>query len=215
MCQLRIEELSRYGNLILCSDKEHIKSGFTNLCSFISFPGITSWDTAFSKLADDPKDSWFFENDVRWGKDALPKLFEFGSRSEELISNQYNLRENEPDWYWWQHYAHHFQKPAKSFNPVCRLSASLVEKILEYRSQHGRFVFHELLFPSLASSCFDLSNTELIGSAFRWRPEIKRKEMRSDTELFHPVKPRHRFHRLYKLPFVTSLHRIYKKPNAL
>ena len=190
MCRRRIRELSRYGNVILCSDKEDIKPGFTNLCSFKAFPDVTSWDTAFSKLADDPKDSWFFENDVRWGKHALPKLFELGSRSEELISYEYNLRENEPDWYWWQHYAHHFPIPAKSFNPVCRLSESLVRKILEFRDQNGGFVFHELLFASLATSCFDLTNTELIGTAFRWRPEVNRKEMRSKVELFHPVKIR-------------------------
>ena len=190
VCRRRIRELGRFGNVILCSDKDEIKPGYTNLCSFKSFPDVTSWDTAFSKLADDPKDSWFIENDVRWGKLALAKLFQLESRGEELISCKYNLRENEPDWYWWQHYAHYFPVPAKSFNPVCRLSESLVRKILQFRDQNGAFVFHELLFPSLASSCFDLSNTELIGPAFRWRPEIIRKEMRSKTELFHPVKIR-------------------------
>lgn len=188
VCRDRVAELACFGDVILCSDKDDMKSGYTNLCSFESFPDVTSWDAAFSKLADDPKDSWFIENDVRWGKHALAKLFQLGSRSEELISCKIRSRENQPDWYWWQHYAHHFPKPIRSFNPVCRLRESLVRKILGFRDENGGFVFHELLFASLATSCFDMMDTEIIGSAFRWRPEVTPEEMLSDMELFHPVK---------------------------
>lgn len=143
---------------------------------------------AFSKLADDPKDSWFFENDVRWGSSALPKIFQLSSKEEELITCKYKTVEEQPDWFWWDVYAHHFKIPKRSFNPVCRLRKSLIEKILEFRIQNQGFVFHELLFASLASSCFDLQKTDLVGPAFRWRPEITAEEMKEESQLFHPVK---------------------------
>ena len=187
-CAKRIHSLGQHGNVILCSDLEAIKPGFRSMCSFISFPEITSWDVAFSKLADDPKDSWFIENDVRWGKNALSKLFELGDRREELVSCEYSLQCDDPDWYWWQHYAHHFTQPAKSFNPVCRLRESLIHKILDFRNRHSSFVFHELLFASLADSCFDLKTTKLAGKSFRWRPEVKAMEMLYPSRLYHPVK---------------------------
>jgi hypothetical protein len=188
VCSKRIADLSQFGDVILCSDKDEIKSGFKNMCSHISFPEITSWDTAFSKLADNPRDSWFFENDVRWGTTALPELFKLSSRQEELITGKYRLRADQPGWYWWKYYADYFQNPKRSFNPVCRLREPLIRKVLEFRSENAGFVFHELLFPSLASSCFDLETTNLMGSAFRWRPEIKAEEMQNNSELFHPIK---------------------------
>lgn len=188
VCEKRISDLSQYGKVILCSDKEDIKSGFNNMCSIESFPEITSWDTAFSKLADDPQDSWFFENDVRWGTSALEELFSLSSRPEELIAYECRTREVQPRWYWWKFYAHYFPQPSKSFNPVCRLRESLIRKVLEFRVQNDGFVFHELLFPSLASSAFDLESTKLIGTAYRWRPAVEPEEMQNDFELFHPIK---------------------------
>jgi hypothetical protein len=188
VCDKRIAELSQFGDVILCSDKDEIKSGFKNMCSIETFPEITSWDTAFSRLSDDVRDSWFFENDVRWGASALADLFSLSSRPEELIACYYHSQEEQPNWYWWENYAHYFQKPTKSFNPVCRLRESLIRKVLEFRAQNEGFVFHELLFPSLASSSFDLESTKLMGAAFRWRPEVKPEEMQNDFELFHPIK---------------------------
>ena len=38
----------------------------------------------------------------------------------------------------------------RTFNPLCRLSNRLVQKILDFQEQHNTFVFHEILFPSLA-----------------------------------------------------------------
>ncbi len=187
VCSKRIAELSQFGDVILCSDKDEIKSGFKNMCS-LHFPEITSWDTAFSKLADDVRDSWFFENDVRWGSSALPDLFRYSSRPEELIAGKFRFRADQPDWYWWRDYAYYFPTPKRSFNPVCRLSAPLIQKVLEFRTQNKGFVFHELLFASLATSCFDLETTKLMGSAFRWRPKISSEEMQNDSELYHPVK---------------------------
>lgn len=188
VCKKRIAELSQFGDVILCSDKDEIKNGFKNICGVMYFPEITSWDTAFSRLSDDVRDSWFLENDVRWGTSALAELFSLSSRDEELITCYCDTQEEQPNWYWWKEFAHYFQKPTKSFNPVCRLRESLVRKVLEFRDQNEGFVFHELLFPSLAASTFDLKCTKLIGSAFRYRPKISLEEMQNDSWLYHPVK---------------------------
>ncbi|MES2980824.1 MAG: hypothetical protein V4727_00805 [Verrucomicrobiota bacterium] len=188
VCSKRIADLSQFGEVTLCSDKDDIKSGFKYMCSEESFPEITSWDTALSRLADDIQDTWFFENDVRWGSAALPELFQLSTMPDELIAGKYRLKEDQPDWYWWKNYAHYFPTPKRSFNPVCRLRASLIQKVLEFRSKNEGFVFHELLFASLSSSCFDLHTTKLMGPAFRWRPAVRAEEMQNDFELYHPIK---------------------------
>ena len=32
---------------------------------------------------------------------------------------------------------------------ICRLTKKIIEKIIEFKKEHNRFLFHEILFPSL------------------------------------------------------------------
>lgn len=78
-----------------------------------------------------------------------------------------------------------------SFNPLCRLSARLLQKVLEFRKDNGRFIFHEVLFASLAMegrmACLDWNKRpefKRLFSEFRYRPPLEQ----AVPGISHPVK---------------------------
>lgn len=112
-----------------------------------------------------------------------------------LISKDIANKNDSLDWVWWQSSEdhQHFKYPVKSFNPICRLSSKLVQKIIEYKNYYEKLSFHEILIPSIANQ-FNLSildySTEpalqnFIGEVGTVQQNI---EDMINNKLYHPYK---------------------------
>ncbi len=169
-------------------------AGFEGLMGRIEdFPAITAWSRALSHLErtlEDDEAVWFVEDDVAGGREAFAHLLGITSDVDaDLSAWEVRTRDEDPEWYFWSRAEGIFVSPCRAFQPLCRLSARLVRQVLDFRSRHGEFVFHELLFASLASAqgmrTLDWSRAcPGVFGEFRFRPEVR--PIRAGIS--HPVK---------------------------
>jgi hypothetical protein len=164
----------------------------------------SSWDKAFyhlyqnSNLLKKYNYFYFIEDDV-YTKDINTLYNSFitlNQPSYDFIGLKINKRQNTKNWCWWTREKDvniYFKNPHMSFNPLCRLSSRLINKILEFRNSYNKFYFHEIMFSSLCvENDFTMTNlNSLIDSylgKFDSRPIINIDTIK-DTKIYHPVKP--------------------------
>ena len=149
-----------------------------------NFPSITSWSRAFVHLARTLRPGgavWFVEDDVAGDADSFRELIAGTARiGADLSALEFEAAADNPDWIWFPTAEGFFKRPWRSFNPLCRLSEKLVRHVLEFREEHGRMTFHEVLFASLADeggmSILDWqkeSELKHLVANFRYRPVIR------------------------------------------
>lgn len=157
---------------------------------------LTARERAWKHLDLMPVDSrdnvWLIEDDVAgsvasWAE-LTDKTVELGAA---LSAVEIRSRENAPHWAHWGNGEGLFSRQSASFNPMCRLGSRLVSEVLEFRKQFGNFIFHEVLFASLAAefgfSHLDWLKNELTAPLFksyRFRPELTA----AAGGICHPVK---------------------------
>jgi hypothetical protein len=188
-------------NTKIVSDPGRHIDGYEQMCSnhLLSDPKrTTAWDFAFFDI-DDEAYTWFIEDDVAFNPLAFRRLLETTQSDQtDLFALNIFSKEKSLDWGWWKHYSYPFSDDVlyKSFNPLCRCSPSLIKSILEFRSRHGSFIFHEVLFSTLASTRVDMRKLpEFDFTQFNWRnPPVSRLGY-INKSFYHPVKI-NSFHRL-------------------
>lgn len=161
-------------------------------------PPLTAWSRALAHLArtlEEHETVWFVEDDVAGDAESFAKLVQATrARAPDLAAWDILSKEEDPEWYFWTLAEGWFSDPCRAFQPLCSLSARLVLEILEFRNKNGGFIFHELLFGSLARSqgmsvldfgrereCKDCFST------FVYRPEVNG----VTRGIAHPVKDPH------------------------
>ena len=186
-----IDERSADGTLESQMAGYHRLAGFTLDCK-----PITAWERAFFQLeatiCNDSSNIWFVEDDVAGNRESFASLVK---RTQEVNADLsarhfFGMASNRLWPHWW-HARDYFDFPYRSFNPLCRLSSSLLKTVLDFRASHQRFVFQEVLFASVAAlhdmTYFDWMADEtaapLFGE-FRFRPEVTA----VGTGISHPVK---------------------------
>lgn len=185
--------VSQYCNVNVVVDPGKNIAGYQYMCS----PGLctdekytTAWDVAFIDI-DTTDYCWFIEDDVAFCEHSFKTLLEItSSQTEDLLALNITSRDDSSDWYWWKHYddVTGIDDMYVSFNPLCRLSSNLIQQILKYREKYGKFTFHEILFPSLAQTRFDLKDHSVLDFVhFAWRNDLPRYRKRTDC-FYHPVK---------------------------
>jgi hypothetical protein len=158
-------------------------------------PPITAWSRALvhlSRTLEDHEMVWLVEDDVAGDAESFARLVELTrSRNADLSAMDARTREEDPGWYFWPVAEGFLTDPCRAFQPLCRVSPRLIREILRFREEHGHFVFHELLFASLARrsgmSVLDWNDdAEFAGSfpVFRYRPEVNA----ITRGISHPVK---------------------------
>jgi hypothetical protein len=157
---------------------------------------ITAWERAWKHLDQTSGERggnvWFIEDDVAASATTWRYLAEKTLEVDaDLSSVDVRPREDDPDWSHWSNGEGVFSNLTGSFNPACRLSSRLVAVVLEFRRCHGRFLFQEVLFASLAAehgfSFLDWtkdSETKHLFRSFAFSPSIA--EVASG--ICHPVK---------------------------
>jgi hypothetical protein len=170
--------------------------GFRGMMSDSSpFPGITAWSRAFAHLAtnlNDGESFWFVEDDVAGDAASFKKLIE-GTirRNPDLAAIDIRTKESDPGWWWWDYAEGIFPEPAAAFQPLCRLSSSLVRRVLDFQKKLRQLMFHEILFASLAKEagmrCLSWDRSaefQHLFPSFRYRPEVNA----PICGISHPVK---------------------------
>jgi hypothetical protein len=159
------------------------------------FPQITAWSRAMSHLSRTLRDNeavWLVEDDVAGDVESFSRLVELTrARDADLSAREICRRREDSEWYFWSRADGHFEDPSRAFQPLCRLSARLLREILRFREDLGHFVFHEVLFASLAGrhgmSTLDWKEDAACKgcfSTFRYRPVVET----VSRGIAHPVK---------------------------
>jgi len=185
------------------SDQKLLSSGFFNLTRSPYIKKPSSWDKSFYTIAQedllDKYDYFYFIEDDVYSKNYETLIsFIMDAQSEfsvDFITKQIRPKSHHPQWKHWQEdYTNEFSNPSQSFNPLCRLSKRLIEKILLYKEQHKFFNFHEILFASLCLE-YNLSYINYIENNilnkyignFRYYPIMIESDIH-DILIHHPVK---------------------------
>ncbi len=198
------ETLSRYGKADLVYGIGGDIEGYHSTCSkLINGVGRTlAWDRAFHNI--ELEDTWFFEFDVGFSPKVLECLLDKTKDiQDELICVRYkNARLKECDDYEISLKKHcpEIEKRLWSNNVFCRMKPSLIQKILDFRERNNGFIFHEIMFPTLADSVYDLEKeTELIKpKCVKWRPVLSPNIKGDEFTFYHPVKYRDLWFRIHE-----------------
>lgn len=159
------------------------------------FPLISAWSRAFAHLDRTLAENeavWFVEDDVAGDAGTFAEwVARTASLGADLSAFDLRTRWEDPGWPWWHDATVYFGDPCAGFQPLCRMSNQLVRTVLEFRRQHGTFVFHEVLFPSLVRelemSWLDWRQEPQFSSSigtFHYRPEVET----ALPGISHPVK---------------------------
>jgi hypothetical protein len=190
----------------LCSidnDQKLLSTGFFNLTRSPYIKKPSAWDKSFYTIVQDDLlknyDYFYFIEDDVYSKNYETIIsFIMDAQSTftvDFISKKIRPKSHHPQWkYWKEDYINEFTNPSQSFNPFCRLSSRLINKILDYKNIHNQFNFHEILFASLCLE-YDLSYINYIENdilnrhigSFRYRPIMVESDIR-DSLIYHPVK---------------------------
>jgi hypothetical protein len=160
-----------------------------------NFSSTTAWSRAFVHLErtlEDDEAVWFVEDDVAGDMGSFAEFVgKTAARNADLSAIDLRAKRDDAHWSWWGYAEEYFEEPCRGFQPMCRLSGSLVRALLEFRRQHGTFTFHEVLFASVAgregmswlSWNLDAEFRHHL-TRFRYRPEV----MEVVGGICHPVK---------------------------
>lgn len=204
--KLKKENLSYVNICDFCTlnlDQELLTLGFTNLTRSPYIKKPSAWDKAFYFVSNNDLtklyDYFFFIEEDVYSTDYTNIIkFILDSNdfySHDLLTKLIRPQSHYPTWkHWKEEYVKEFKFPSQSFNPICRISKTLLLNILDYQKKHSKFNFHEIIFPSLClennlSYLNYIENKTLnkyIGK-IQYNPIIT-EDMIPDTLIYHPVK---------------------------
>ena len=157
--------LSPFGEVEVIPDVEGNLEGYTGMCGLLreknGQTNTTAWDLLFKDLSEEY--TWVIEDDVAFNQKTIYSILDsFKSDKSDLISNKIFPKSEQPGWYWWK-LNYHFGDPElrHSLNCFCRISPTLIKKVKGHRDKHGKFLFHEILLPTLADTRLDFRRTQL------------------------------------------------------
>ena len=154
-----IKVLSPFGEVEVILDVEGDLEGYTGMTGrWLNH--TTAWDLLFKELAEEY--TWVVEDDVAFNQETIENILDtFESDESDLISNWIYSRIEKTRWGWW--YLGRSLEEAMlwtSLNCFCRISPTLIKKVKEHRDGHGKFLFHEILLPTLSDTRLDFKETQ-------------------------------------------------------
>jgi len=181
--------LSPFGEVEVIPDIEGDLEGYTGMTGRW-LKHTTAWDLLFKDLAEEY--TWVIEDDVAFSQKEIKSILEaLESDKSDLISNTIHPKSKRPRWGWWS-LNHRFEDPElrTSLNCFCRISPTLIKKVKEHRDGHGKFLFHEILLPTLSDTRLDFKETQFKDyfNNFHWDESKIDLESVSEYAVYHPVK---------------------------
>lgn len=175
--ELFVDQLQKnnFSHVVICDncsidlDNNLILHGFINLTRSDHIKKPSAWDKAFyhiydQKLLDKYKYFFFIEDDVysQNYETLISFIKECAKYDSDLITKSVRPQSHFPSWRRWKEsYVGELLSPRQSFNPICRLSSNLIDKIFQYKDTMSKFNFHEIIFASLCVQ-HNLTYTEYI-----------------------------------------------------
>lgn len=178
---------------------------FINLTKTIKTP--CSWEKAFyrikkEKLFDNYDYFYFIEDDV-FSKDfnTFNLLIDYLKNNNADLITHGLYSDYHPLWALWDRISKDISffnqiHLARSLNPFCRLSSRLIKDILDFQDQHKTFIFHEILFPSLAKQnnyriCYLQTDPQYkkYFSIFTYHRNMLKEKNIIDNKIYHSIKP--------------------------
>lgn len=152
----------------------------------------TAWDILFKDLKEEY--TWVIEDDVAFNEQTIKNILNsFAAEEADLISNWIRTKDEDVSWVWW-YLNDHFKSTElwRSLNCFCRISPSLIKKVKQYRDRYNKFLFHEMLLPSLAETKVDFRKhgfgRYFENNNFNWSiPKVDLEKIEAN-KVYHPVK---------------------------
>ena len=183
--------LSPLGEVEVILDTEEDIEGYTGMTGKWKLK-TTAWDILFKDLKEEY--TWVIEDDTAFNEQTIKNILNsFDSNEAELISNWICTKYEHVCWGWW-HLNHHFKSTElwHSLNCFCRISPSLIKKVKQYRDRYNKFLFHEMLLPSLAETKVDFRKhgfeSYFKNNNFNWYMPAVRLDRIVGSKVYHPVK---------------------------
>ena len=202
-----IKVLSSFGEVEVIPDIEGDLEGYTGMGGFLplekklpeksrqglatSWKGnTTAWDLLFKDLTEEY--TWVIEDDVAFNQKTIKSILKtLESDKSDLISNTIHPKSRRPRWGWW-HLNYRFKDSElfTSLNCFCRISPTLIKKVKQHRDEYGKFMFHEILLPTLSDTRLDFRETHFreYFNNFHWAESKIDLESVSEYAVYHPVK---------------------------
>ena len=163
--------------------------------------GPVAWDKAFWFLKQshiEYSHVWLIEDDCYLNKDHFVDYIKtFKNNQSDILhfgwrKTRCDLRDPNNDWIWpWVDGEEKYfpiKQQASSLNVITRLSHKLVDRIISFHEEHQQFLFHELLFASIANKYGmvreAITNKKIFLRAIHPRPSPRAREY----TMYHPFK---------------------------
>jgi len=169
-----------------------LRRGFRQLNAFVKNGVPSSWDKSLcyfhEVIPDRHEHVWFLESDVFVPSvETIPAIDAKYGDSYDLLSQAFEAFEDVPDWPFWHKHHDRSLPRVRSQVSAIRASKTFIDRVGKYATAHGRLIFLESFFPSLAirdGLRFE-GIAELATILFhkRWEPGEF-----SAENLYHPVK---------------------------
>lgn len=167
---------SRYTNIrfVQINNIDCENNGFIGSSTATNLPPIISWDKAlyyFSHCEDRYSNIWFFEDDVLFlSEDTLLKMDETYPHCHLLTrSHTIKYENNLEGWWHWFQVSGKIELPwAYSLICMCRVSASLLQKVRKYANEHRQIFFVESILNTLA-----IQNDMIVGCPSQLVPIVQ------------------------------------------
>jgi hypothetical protein len=168
------------------------RRGFRQLNAFVKNGVPSSWDKALcyfcEVIPDRHEHVWFLESDVFVpSTETLPAIDRKYGDAADLLSQRFEAFADVPNWPFW--HKHHDRSLPRFRSQVSAIRAgkTFIARVAAYAASHGRLIFLESFFPSLAvREGLRFEGIEELASILfhkRWKPDEFRPE-----NLYHPVK---------------------------
>lgn len=153
----------------------------------------TAWDILFKDIEEEY--TWIIEDDVAFNKNTINSILNyFKYDKNDLISNWVHPHGECICWGWWPLVEGMLPIATswRSLNCFCRVSPYLIRKVKEFREKHGRYLFHEILLPSLARVNVDFRKMDFeecfSNKNYNWNKQIVDFSVIENDKVYHPVK---------------------------
>jgi len=183
--------------------------GFEGMTTgMVSSHPYTAWGRAvFHVLATRQPDEaiWFIEDDVALQPDSIRKLLSrCRSVHVDLAAWDITPRSSDPDWPFWHLTSEELKSHSwRSFNPICRVSAQMLDAVSSFSRETTTLGFHEILWATLAMKhgmrVLDWHSDRLSAQCFgtyRFRPAVTE----TTHGICHPVKDPHHHYSISMQP---------------
>lgn len=191
--------VTKYPNIFYYSSKITMEKGYKNLTSFKK---CTAWDKAIRHISENNNYDyyWILEDDLFIDNNFESFISKYDlDNADYLYSGWFKTKKEMKTWFHWSKAKKYFSNDiiAASLNQFCRISSNLLNSINDFKKEHGRLIFHEILVASLVRQnnlpMKSIADKTTFISAIEYRKHLNTREKleyykKRNKNIVHPIK---------------------------